>query len=92
MSWVGRIILQLLAQPAYMHSHGRGITEVPAPYSTEQIGLAERLPGIGGEEGEQVELATGQGQLRRATPGNVGRQINGQVTDRQGLVQQSDFR
>ena len=68
---LGRVGLDLLAQPADVHGHGRLVAERPAP---DLAGAARRgrtrCPGCATQEAQQVELAGGQREraARRASP------------------------
>src|SRR5438045_141352 len=51
-----RFLLDLVADPAYVHGDGRLVAERPAPHPFHQLGAGERLSGMGHEEGDQIAL------------------------------------
>ena len=75
---IGRVALELLPQPAYVHGHRRRVTEVPAPDPAQQLLLAEGLARVAGQEGQQVELPRGQRQrpAGRRWPGGPAESIS----------------
>ena len=87
-SRVGRVGLDLLPQPTDVHRDRRGVTEVPTPHPAQQLLLAERLAGVGGEEGQQVELPRGQAQRLAVQLSLARRRVDDQRPDGDGRAQQ----
>ena len=76
---MGRVRLDLLAQAADVHRHGRLVAEGPAPDLLEQLVARERLAGVGQEEAQQVELARGEREPTAAEGGGVLGRVHDQV-------------
>src|SRR3954453_3024178 len=56
---MGRVVLELLPQPAYVHGHGRVVAERPAPHVAQEVLAREHRVGMGDEVVQQVELTRG---------------------------------
>src|SRR5256885_4671617 len=56
--------LDLLPQPSHMDGHSGLVAEVPAPHLLQQLLPGERFARVGHQEHQQIELPSGQRQLR----------------------------
>src|SRR6266571_2123154 len=75
----GGVGLDLLAQPAYVHGHGRPITDVPAPHLAHELVPGEHRTRPGEQESEQVELTIDQRKLGPSALRTAGSQVNAKV-------------
>src|ERR1700712_2023333 len=57
---IGRVHLDLLAQPSDVHRDGGFVSEGPSPDLLHELGSGEHLTAIGQEVGQQIEFPNGQ--------------------------------
>src|SRR4051794_28462711 len=83
---LGGVVLDLLAQPADVHGHGRLVAERPAPHLLQQLRTREGGAGVAEQELQQVELAQRQGQLPLAASGLPGGEVENEVPQPEHLT------
>ena len=78
--------LDLFPESSNVHGDGRGVAELPAPDPPQQLFLAVGLARVRGQEGQQIELAGGQGEGAVTEPGRVHGEVDDDRPGRDDLV------
>ena len=75
-SWVRRIVLDLLAQPPDVDRDRRGVAVAAAPHPLEQLLATERPAGVAHEVDQQLELPGGERDDLAVATGLVGGDVD----------------